>query len=225
MNNGTAVIVAKEWRSFLGSEKVVFAVYVALVLLWSFLFVSTRAGGTAEIYTVWLLTFAIIVTSNFSQSVFVSERISGSFEILLTSGISRGAILGGKTLFVLLMSVAVGFACMGLSWVWEPLWQRAVGGGAGTGPDPMALALYTSAAFMSTASSAWLSVVMGNPRALPFVNLIGTVGMIALYVVATTMLGLPVWGLAIIIVAIGGLFLAGAWREFNGEKIIRQINL
>jgi hypothetical protein len=223
---GIGMILSKEWRSTLGSEKGVFFVYAIMVFTWSFLFISTGSGGTPEVYTVWLLTFAIVLTSVFAQNVYVAERVSGSLEILLTSGPSRGAILVGKTVFVVAMTSIMGFLCIGLSLVWAAIlpWH-IVPGTELAGARPFSFVIFADGAFMSAACAAWLSVALPSPRVLAFLNLLFGVFVVGLYYLVRAFLPIPSWCLALIVLAAGGVFMRLAWREFEGEKIIRPVSL
>ena len=122
--SGLAVMLHKEWRCFLGSDRSMFVLYGVTVLMWSVLFVGAGAEGSAHTLAVWLLPFSVIVVSTFAQTVFVAERLTGAVEILLTSGLSRGSILGGKMLFVWLVAMVIGLLCMALGTVWSSLAVR-----------------------------------------------------------------------------------------------------
>ena len=83
-------IIGKEWAGFLGSERGVFSVYGILVLSWSFLPLY-KGLGTGPI---WWLFFSVVISGNFTNTVFVSERLSGSMELPAHVGFfaRRGAV-------------------------------------------------------------------------------------------------------------------------------------
>ena len=105
------LIVRKEWIGFAKSDRGIFLVYSILVLAWSILLSSNINLLLAGAGYLWLIFFSVIVSGNFSNTTFSAERISGSLEILLTSGIARNAILIGKIAFVIIMSIIMGFLC------------------------------------------------------------------------------------------------------------------
>lgn len=221
---GLCVVFAKEWKSFLGSDKGVFAVYTFLVVLWSFLFLSTGIEHTPQMHTIWLLMFSVIVGSNFSQGVLVSERINGALEVLLTSGLSRGQILYGKCLFIVVMSIAMGYLCVLLSMIWLAV-ANAMGGGYSAAVGPGGYVAFAAAAYMNASSAAWLSIHLSNPRMLHFINFVLMACVVALYhtVAFFVPLALPV--LILLLVAVGTCFLVLARKGFEGEKIIRPVHL
>ena len=109
-------IISKEWKSFIGSDRGVFAVYAILILSWSFL--PLYKGFSMGMEDVWWLFFSVVISGNFSNTVFVSERLSGSMEILLTSGFPRDTVLFGKAAFITGISIAIGTLCLCLSRLW-----------------------------------------------------------------------------------------------------------
>ena len=118
-------IISKEWKSFVGSDRGVFAVYAVLILSWSFL--PLYKGLSMGMEDVWWLFFSVVISGNFSNTVFVSERLSGSMEILLTSGFPRDTVLFGKAAFITGISIAIGTLCLCLS----RLWLHLAGGQTG----------------------------------------------------------------------------------------------
>jgi ABC-type transport system involved in multi-copper enzyme maturation permease subunit len=87
----------KEWLNFISGDRSVFIIYLILVAGWGVLLATAHDSGTTAA-PLWIVFFSVIVAVNFSSTVFVLERMSGSLEILLTCGISRSAILYGKML-------------------------------------------------------------------------------------------------------------------------------
>lgn len=216
-------VLQKEWRGFAGSEKGVFMVFGILVLSWSLLS-RNNASGTSDFFSsVWWLFFSVVVCSNFANTVFVTERVNGSMEILLTSGFSRSAVLAGKVLFVIVVSVVIGGLCAALSLLWiccfdgaAPLLMRRILDGT---------ILFTCGAFMNAAAGAWMSIRFSSFRIIPFVNMLILSVMCAVYYTLTAAAGCPDWLLMAILTASGILFLILAAKDFNGEKIITPVDL
>jgi ABC-type Na+ efflux pump permease subunit len=224
MGRGIAIILGKEWKYFLGNDRGMYLLYAAIVLLWSFLFVSAEADGGAGSLVLWLLPFSVVVASNFMQAAFVAERISGSIEVLLTCGLSRAEIMLGKMLFVALMTSVMGYVCIGLSSLWAVL--ARVGGmplrWSVRGAD---LALFASAACLNAALGALLSICLPNPRMMHFINfmVVGVV-MSVFYWLQPTLGGphLPLVALLLVLSVLAGLL---ALRGAQGERISRMLNI
>jgi ABC-type transport system involved in multi-copper enzyme maturation permease subunit len=216
-------ILEKEWRTFTGSEKGVFIVYAILILTWSFLPLYNNLGSFALGGTVWWLFFSVIISGNFAQTVFVTERMSGSMEILLTSGFSRDGVLFGKILFVMVMSIAIGGLCIGLSLAWI-----ALKGHAALLPGTSLLyaaLLYVAGTFMNAAAGAWMSIRLSSPRLIPFVTIL-LVGLVCgVYYALFFAVPASEWLLSALLFCAGCVFLALARKDFNGEKIIAPVDV
>jgi ABC-type Na+ efflux pump permease subunit len=211
-------ILRKEWRNFAGSEKGVFVVFGILVLSWSFLSRNNAAGASDIFNSVWWLFFSVVVCSNFANTVFVTERVSGSMEILLTSGFSRNAVLFGKVLFVIIVSAGIGAACIVLSLLWIYIFDRM----AAVLMQQIAhgALLYACGVFMNAAAGAWMSIRFSSFRIIPFVNIF------VLSLICAVYYALPSGAiLMLILAAVGVLFLVLAAKDFNGEKIIAPVDL
>jgi ABC-type transport system involved in multi-copper enzyme maturation permease subunit len=214
-------IVGKEWSCFAGSEKGVFVVYAVLLVVWSFLPRQNALNGFGPVAAMWWMSLSVIVCSIFANSVFVSERISGSMEILLTSGISRNAIIFGKIAFVVLMSAGLGVGCTLLSLAWPlgslpPFFVQS---------ELMGLMLYFGGAFMGASAGAWMSIRFSSPRTMPFVNWAMVLALCSIYYGAGHFCSLPLWTLFCETVVVGCAFLWRAQREFNGEKVIAPVDV
>ncbi len=217
------LVLRKEWLNFVCSDKSVFFIYLFLIVGWGMLLATMNRGGAIG-SPLWLVFFSVIIAANFSGTVFVSERMSGSLEILLTSGLSRGAILWGKMVFVIVMTLAVGAACI----LAASVLQRFIA------PSDVPresyfqwtfLALYAGATFLNTAGSACFSVWLPNPRLLHFVN-IALVGCImAGYIAISLSRPVSLFLVAVVMIAAGGLFAWLAGRAFESERIIRPVIL
>ena len=211
-------VIYKEWKCFIDSDRGIFILYTVLVLSWSFFLVG---GNDSSLRTgpLWLVFFSVVVAANFSNTVFISERISGALEILITSGLSRSSILFGKMSFVMGMSLVIGGSCMGLSCLWQYLMydnEVAV-------LRSIDFFTYAASAFVNTAGSAFLSVRMPNPRLLHLANLFLTGCVIAVYTILSLYYPVPDFFLPLFLILIG---LAGsilAKNEFNSERILQPV--
>ena len=213
-------VLKKEWKCFTGSDRGVFFLYLILVLTWSFLLAS---GDNSAIHTgpLWLVFFSVVIAANFSNTVFISERVTGALEIMITSGLSRNGILFGKMIFVIIMSTAVGGICMGLGLLWHQLFYDFSGGFL-TSSDFL---VYVSSVFINVGSSAFLSVRMANPRMLHFTNLLLLGGIVSFYLAASQFLTLSPIYLVVLLASLGVLFSWLAKREFDSERILQPVIL
>ena len=169
----------------------------------------------------WLVFFSVVISANFSNTVFIAERVNGILEILLTSGLSRKHILYGKMIFVGGMSTVIGLLCVAIS----PLWKMALYPESNWTLSADALFLYIAAVFMNTACSAYLSVRMANPRLLHLANLLLLAVLVALHGAATYFFSVPTYTLTIVLVIIGAAATAAAQRLYESEKILQPVLL
>ncbi len=217
------LIIRKEWTGFVKSDRWIFVIYGFLVIAWSFLLspnMNMLASGTGYL---WLAFFSVIISGNFSSTTFVAERMSGSLEILLTSGISRQSILLGKIAFVVIMSTGMGITCYIIALIINTVQGENVLVLLKIVPIGEEIALYVGACFMNATCGAWVSVRVSSPRLLPFVNLF----VLGLVVIIFTLLAdtflLSIWYLIIALVGIGTIFYSLAYKEFNSERVIQPI--
>ena len=217
------IVLRNEWRSFLCSDRGLFVVYGVMIVGWGFL-IATWRSYVLFFAPFWLASFSVIIAATFANSVFVSERISGSLEILLTCGISRSGILCGKLAFIFITTMIVGALCMGLASV-----VRHILFGAMAGADAIigasGIAVYCGATFLTAASSAYFSVLLPNPRILHFINLLIVIFLVSLHSILTSFWPIPLFVLALLLLLIGTAFLFLAKKEFEGERITKSIIL
>jgi ABC-type Na+ efflux pump permease subunit len=211
----TVLIFRKEWLNFMRGDRSVFFVYLIL---------ASMGDQGAAVAPLWTVVFAVIVAVNFSGTVFVLERLSGSLEILLTCGISRGAILYGKMLFVVVMTAVIGAACFGVALLMRTVIDVPEGGLSampvwGTG------VLYVSTAFLNAAGSAYFSVVLPNPRLLHFLNLFIAGFVMAVYTAITLVCPLPLEAASAALMLPGIVFTVLARKEFESERIVKPVVL
>ncbi len=216
--SGLKTVIYKEWKCFIGSDRGVFILYAVLVLSWSFFLVG---GSDSSLRTgpLWLVFFSVVVAANFSNTVFISERISGALEILITSGLSRSSILFGKMSFVMGMSLVIGSGCMGLSCIWQYLMydnEMII-------LKPVDFMTYAASAFVNTAGSAFLSVRMPNPRLLHLANLFLTGCIITLYTILSLNYPVPDFCLPLFLTLAGLVNSILAKNEFNSERILQPV--
>jgi len=168
----------------------------------------------------WLVFFSVVISANFSNTVFIAERIHGILEILLTCGLSRRDILFGKFIFVAGMSYIIGLVCIAFSFVWHIVLYN----GTEIHFSINDLLLYGAAVFMNTASSAYLSIRMINPRMLHLANILLLGSLVTVYSVVTCYIPISSNVLSFILVLIGIIGIAAARRLYESEKIIQPVH-
>ncbi|MBD3240378.1 MAG: hypothetical protein GF331_07320 [Chitinivibrionales bacterium] len=226
MSRGISVILRKELLSLLGSDRSILFLYGFVVFLWSFLFVGAGVDHTPGGTSVWLLPFSVIVVSNFSQGVFVSERLTGAIEILLTCGLSRRVILSGKMIFVWAMAVVMGLACMGLGTVWATLAATFDTGAPSLSPlRPGHLVLFGAAASFNTALVALLSIYLPNPRMSHLINFLAVAAIMSVYFPLAAHIPSGDYLLSAILLACAAVITAAVFRGADGERIARPVNM
>jgi len=217
--SGIITILQKELASFIGSDKGVFGVYAIIVAVWSFMFLFGEDGVGGQL---WFVFFSVIVAANFSSTVFISERINGTLEILITSGLSRDAILFGKMIFIIQMTFIIGFSCALLAGVLGIILPGIEGARAFGFYDAV---LYLSATFLNVASSAYFSVRLSNPRLLHFINIFIIGAIITIYSTMSSLFNLHHYFLVVGFLLLGAVFTFLAKKEFTGERIIQPVIL
>jgi ABC-type Na+ efflux pump permease subunit len=215
---GLPTVVRKELKCF-GGDKGQFFVYALMSALWGLaLSIDGSSGGGAGARFLSVF-FAVIVAAGFTGTIFISERVTGTLEVLFTSGVSRDAVFFGKMLFAVGMSMAVGLLCAAFAL----LWGVTLDAGAPWRPGVSDAALYISTAYLNAAASACFSVRMGNPRFLHFINLFMTAALLSVYSAASTLLAVSWPMLAGGFLSVGVLFTFLARREFAGERVTRPV--
>jgi len=224
---GLATVIKKELKNF-GADRSQFIIYTVMSAVWGLaLFLSGNSDGDVGA-RFWCVFFAVIVTSVFSGTVFISERVSGTLEVLITSGVSRDAVFFGKLIFVAAMSLAVGLLCA----VFESAWCCVLV----LNMDFLLyflpygfsdVVLYAATVYLNAAVGAYLSVRMSNPRFLHFINVLITAVLVALYTWSSWSWSAPrehYWPvLAAGFMLIGVVFTFLGRREFMGERITRPV--
>lgn len=216
--NSAAIVIFKEWKVFLGADKGIFFLYAFLILSWSFMLI-TPGTTFAQSGDLWLIFFSVIVSANFTNTVFIAERINGNLEILITSGITRKSMLTGKMLFTAGMSIIIGGICCGLSLVWNVLLGDGTALSLGMG-DFLSFVL---AVFFNTASGAYFSVKLPNPRILHLSNLLLLAGIVSAYSLLDAYIPLPAWTLKLVLALLAGALTLLACRIYESEKILQPV--
>jgi ABC-type Na+ efflux pump permease subunit len=226
---GLTAILRKEVKNFVNGGWGFFLINALIAVVWSFMLLFQHmleigSGGTG----LWMVFFAVIVAANFSGTVFISERVNGTLEVLIVSGVTRDAVLFGKVFFVAGATIAMGVVCLAITSAWVFLINVLEGDMAGLRNfavwacriSPM----YVGAVVMNVSASAYLSVRMGNPRFLHFANLFMTGAIMAVYGLIMVVLNEQYrTALVLVFLALGALFLVLARREFAGERITRPV--
>lgn len=197
-----------------------FILYSIIVVVWSAL-LATRSSNSFDSGPLWLVFFSVVITANFSNSIFVAERTNGSLEILITSGLSRNAVLYGKLFFIISMSVLFGGVCIILSRILDTyLFFNSM-----PSTDFQSFLLYTSSTFLNVAASAYFSIRLTNQRLLHFVNMFVLGLFVGAYMVLAQYVTMSIYYL------IGAMFFCGAgicWRTqklYHSEKIIQSVTI
>ncbi|MBD3316925.1 MAG: ABC transporter permease subunit [Chitinivibrionales bacterium] len=223
--NHIILMIKKEWDGFRASDIGSFAVYGILVLAWSALIAGNLTEFGAQTSALWLVFLSVIVSGNFAATVFVAERMTGSLEVLLTSGISRPAILAGKIAYIVIMSLALGTLCYLLALVWAVFGGTSLARIAGTIPIVNHAFLFGSACYMNASSGAWLSMHLSNPRLSNFANLLVLALVISVHAALAELFNLPLWVLPSTLLVIGLIFQIAATRAFKSERVIQPLSL
>lgn len=212
---GIGILFVKELRAFLRSSHVVHSAFFMVIVVYAGVIVSHFFSSQQDMRVVWWLLFAMVMAGHFANRVYVFERITGALEMLFVSGVSRGGVLAGKVLFCSTTSLAAGVVAAAIAWVilaWiVGLPYHRVGMYLGSG-----LLQYITGSLLFTCTNACLAVVLGNPRLMHFVNL----ALLALLVMANTLLRMPVWALHVSCIAVAAVFYLIALRVYHGERIV-----
>jgi hypothetical protein len=216
------VVLRKEMKNFLGSGRSMFAIYAFLMFFWGFIFVSNGTALQNELSVVFLLIFfAVIVSATFANTVFLAERINGTLEIWLCSGIARSALLLGKIVYIVIMSTILGCGTllfsMGQSFLFGFEIQQHF--------TAINIGLFVAAALFNTTLSSWLSIILPQPRLLHIVNIFITGFVVSVSLAFLYWIELGTVYLLLILCVLSSVVLSVANREWNGEKIIQPIHL
>jgi hypothetical protein len=104
------IIFNQELKSLVRSTKTTILSLVLVSLFWGF-FLSYRIYDFQE-SILWIIFSAFVSSSGFANISFARERLVGSWEILLASGISRKTIFWAKLIFVQTASFVCGITML-----------------------------------------------------------------------------------------------------------------
>jgi ABC-type Na+ efflux pump permease subunit len=219
--NELMTVLYKEWKAFLGSERGMFIFYGILILSWS-LVLATNENNGIQSGMLWIVFFSVIITANFSNTIFISERINGALEIFMTCGLSRNKILGGKLIFINVMTIAIGLLCAVGATVLKafinPDYTKSL-----TFLKFSDFFLFGAVSIMSSAGAAYFSVRLPNPRFLHFVNLLIAGVFVSVYAGVTQFMSIPIFTLIAAYLLTGIVLLVLAVREYGSERILQPV--
>ena len=167
------VIFNYELKSLAKSAKSTILSLVLVSFCWGIFFALNVFTGLFnnspdEFLLIWFLFFALVASSGFANISFARERLSGAFEILFASGISRITILSAKLAFVQCASFCWGI----LSLVFAVLSARTFGIYVEFHSFPIfALFLFFCATFLINSITAYFTIININQRAVGMINL------------------------------------------------------
>ncbi|MDD5672734.1 MAG: hypothetical protein PHC61_01100 [Chitinivibrionales bacterium] len=215
-------VIRNELRIFTASDRSTFFIYAVLILTWSFLFsVNTFEKDDASVM-LWWIFFSVVISGNFSTTIFVLERTSGALEVIITSGFSRRALMLGKILFVLGVSIVMAWFCIGLAFIGRTFFSSMLSSYF-IAPPKTYMGLYIAASFMNAAFGAYFSIRLPNPRLVSFAAVLLVGALVSVYYGISAIMPLSPWILAVLFCAIGALWLVLALREFESERVTRPI--
>lgn len=219
----TLLVAAKEWAAFVAGDRSALTVHGILVLTWSGILSFNMAQDSPQSGGMWWIFFSVIVTSNFANTTFIAERLNGSLEILLTSGLRRGAILAGKILFVFAMAMGMGTLCLALALFW--LFLAPAASGMSAAALGFNVIVYAMACIMNATCSAWLSTRLSNPRLSHFANLLLMALIIGVHSTLQEFFAFAPWSLPATLLILATIFGLLATRAFFSDKVVQPINL
>lgn len=218
---GISLILKNEINCFLKSDRGLFIIYLILVISWGGLFSKNMLSINSGTEILWLLFFSVIISSNFTNSTFISERANGMLEVLLVSGVSRSKILAGKILFVFIISVFMGAVVYLIGTTLNLIVSKE------SIPGPLLFfkiaMTYITACFMNISASAWLSIRVSNPRLIHFINILFLLIVAGINSFFVLFYNFPEEILSLSLVLFGLIFYYLANREFHSERVTRPV--
>jgi ABC-type Na+ efflux pump permease subunit len=179
--NDFSIIFNHELKSLIKSTKSTILSLVLVSFFWGIFFSFNVFDYNQEkISAIWLILFAFVASSGFANASFARERLVGSWEILLASGVSREIIFWAKLIFVQAASFFCGtttllIAFLIVYFVW------------GVIPDYsffLVVSLFFCAALSINVFTAYFTIINVNQRAAQLINMgIMSVCSVAIYFV------------------------------------------
>lgn len=216
------MIFQNELKSYFKSDKALFIAHIILILSFGSLYSSNFKDIATDMGVLWLVSFSVIVSSNFSYSTFVSERMNGMLEILLVSGIQRKDILFGKVVFVVLFSSLMGV----LIYMVAILSNLILGDRQDYNFYSSIITIfpiYLSACIFNVSTAAWFSIKLPNPRILSFLNLFVIIIIASLNLVVVNFFELSSHLIIIALLTGAIIFYRFALKEYLSEKVTKPL--
>ena len=167
----------------------------------------------------WVLFYALVTSAGITSTVFIRERQSGNLEILLVSGVSRKEIALSKIAFSFGVTSLMG----GVTLLVATLFSVAVFGESVT---VSALAkyyvVYLFGAALMVSSSAWLALVLDNPRTVYILNFLLLSVISVLFITLATFFESYGMALLVIFIPLPLLFVWLTYRQLFKESVIRR---
>jgi ABC-type transport system involved in multi-copper enzyme maturation permease subunit len=165
-----SIIFNYELKSLAKSAKSTILSLVLVSFLWGVFFALNIfiKDNPDEFLLIWFLFFSLVASSGFANISFARERLSGAFEILFASGISRSTIFFSKLAFVQTASFLWGI----LSLVFAIFFAGILGIYIEIhGLFLFGVLLFFCAVFLINSISAYLTIINVNQRAAAMINL------------------------------------------------------
>lgn len=215
------LIFKNEIRSYFKSDKALFIAHLIIIFSFGSLYSSHFKNLHSNMGLIWLVSFSVIVTSNFSYSTFVSERMNGMLEILLVSGIKRKDILLGKVIHVILFSSIMGLLIYMVSILMNfimgqremDIFRSVI----------VAFPVYLSSCVFNVSISAWFSVKLPNPRILSFVNLFIIVIISTVNFIIGELFNISGNSIIVILLFGAAVFYKLALNEYRSENVTKPL--
>ena len=224
--NSIVPVFLNEVHCFFNNDKTTYFTYIILVIVWSILISTNIMHSEIDSQNIlWLIFFSVIVSGNFSIQTFVSERVSGSLEILLTSGFSRATIVNGKIVFIMTMSVFLGILCYTIGFIFSIAANEALFKFIELRYryHLLNLLIYSAACFMNVACGAWFSCQVKNPRLLHFLTLFIVAIIVVLHKLLEYIFGIPFLSLFYALLILGAIFYVLTIKAFHSEKVVTPV--
>ncbi|MCL2845198.1 MAG: ABC transporter permease [Chitinivibrionia bacterium] len=156
-----------ELKSLVKSTKSTVLSLAIVSLFWGIFFsLNIFSNDGSGFALVWLLFFALLASAGFAGISFVRERLSGSWEILIASGIERKTIFLAKFIFAQTASFIWGAATLLIAvsaavFLWDFSVEVSL---------IFILAVFFFAALSVNAITAYFTIINVNPRAIQLMN-------------------------------------------------------
>jgi|GEM_PF-1977401 len=161
------IIFSHELKSLAKSAKSTILSLVLVSLFWG-LFLSYNMLEFQN-SIIWIIVSALVTSSGFANVSFARERLSGSWEILLASGISRKTIFWAKlaftqtaTFFCGIITLTIAYAVMCAIFLFAPYYDLIF----------IDALLFLCTALSINAMTAYFTIINVNMRAVQLINML-----------------------------------------------------